>query len=413
MNSPSGDFANAADSVFAMGESGSAAPDFPPLTTGELTTLLAETAEVPRGRMGTARGDIATGAESGGALVIEWHSRRPLSATARVRLGDGTRVVVKRMPSALRDPGTLAPEYAFMNHLRGQGIPIPRVRSVQQHGEFTYEIQELGIGADRYRDDFSWSPYHSLADATAAGAMLARLHLAATGFEAPERPPHPLSAALCTDPIAGIERYAAHRPPVARFLAARHWRADWEPIVAQYADGHTSADTAPDGPAVDDLSAAVATLPALWTHNDWHGTNLLWSDGGIATVLDFGLANRTVAVFDIATAIERFAIDWLSVAAGGPARVQAAQLAAFLRGYGEIRPLHRVERDVLPDLFPLVHIVYELSEIDYFLTIPPRRQVRNARIAYRNYFLGRSVWAASAEGKAFTTMLRRLTAECC
>ncbi|MFF0495281.1 phosphotransferase enzyme family protein [Nocardia aobensis] len=395
MNSPSGESANASDSVFAMGESGSAAPDFPPLTTGELTTPLAETAE------------------SGGALVIEWHSRRPLSATARVRLGDGTRVVVKRMPSALRDPGTLAPEHAFMNHLRGQGIPIPQVRTVQQHGEFTYEIQQLGIGADRYRDDFSWSPYHSLADATAAGAMLARLHLAATGFEAPERPPHPLSAALCTDPIAGIERYAAHRPPVARFLAARHWRADWEPIVGQYADGHAWADAAPDGPAVDDLSAAVATLPALWTHNDWHGTNLLWSDGGIATVLDFGLANRTVAVFDIATAIERFAIDWLSVAAGGPARVQAAQLAAFLRGYGGIRPLHRVERDVLPDLFPLVHIVYELSEIDYFLTIPPRRQVRNARIAYRNYFLGRSVWAASAEGKAFTTMLRRLTAECC
>lgn len=369
-----------------MGESGSAAPAFSPLTPGELGDLFAEPGATP---------------------VIEWRSRRPLSSTARVRLGDGTQVVVKRMPSALRDPGTLAPEHAFMNHLRAQGIPIPRVRATER-GEFTYEIQELGAGEDRYRDDFSWSPYHSAADAAAAGAMLARLHLAAVGFEAPERPPHPLLAGLCTDPAATVDRYVAARPEVGRFLAA-------EP--------HPDAGRSQAGPPVDlpgatdapasELAAAVATLPPLWTHNDWHGTNLLWSDGGVTAVLDFGLANRTVAVFDLATAIERFAVDWLSIAAGGPARVQAGQLGAFLRGYCEIRPLHRVEREVLPDLFPRVHIVYELSEIDYFLTIPPRRQVRNARIAYRNYFLGRSVWAASAEGKAFTTMLRRLTAECC
>nr|WP_039780652.1 phosphotransferase [Nocardia cerradoensis] len=371
-----------------MGESGSAAPAFSPLTAGELGALFAE---------------------SGATPVIEWRSRRPLSSTARVRLGDGTRVVVKRMPSALRDPTTLAPEHAFMNHLRAQGIPIPHVRTAE-HGEFTYEIQELGAGADRYRDDFSWSPYHSVADATAAGGMLARLHLAAVGFDAPERPPHPLLAGLCTDPDAAVDRYVAARPVVGRFLAAHHRDSTRARAGLPPARPRSPGAASRSG---SELAAAVATLPALWTHNDWHGTNLLWSDGGIATVLDFGLANRTVAVFDIATAIERFAIDWLSIAAGGPARVQAAQLAAFLRGYGEIRPLHREERDVLPDLFPLVHIVYELSEIDYFLTIPPRRQVRDARIAYRNYFLGRSVWAASAEGKAFTTMLRRLAAECC
>ncbi|MGW5516065.1 phosphotransferase enzyme family protein [Nocardia africana] len=367
-----------------MGESGLAAPAFSPLTPGELGELFAE---------------------SGATPVIEWRSRRPLSSTARVRLGDGTRVVVKRMPSSLRDPATLAPEHAFMNHLRAQGIPIPRVRTAE-HGEFTYEIQELGAGEDRYRDDFSWSPYHSVADAAAAGAMLARLHLAAVGFEAPERPPHPLLAGLCTDPAAAVDRYVAARPVVGRFLAAeRHPDATGPPV---------DRPCTTDGPvSPSELAAAVATLPALWTHNDWHGTNLLWSDGGITAVLDFGLANRTVAVFDLATAIERFAIDWLSIAAGGPAHVRTGQLAAFLRGYGEIRPLHRMEREVLPGLFPLVHIVYELSEIDYFLTIPPRRQVRNARIAYRNYFLGRSVWAASAEGKAFTTMLRRLSAECC
>ncbi|MEU8393499.1 hypothetical protein, partial [Micromonospora sp. NPDC048843] len=105
-----------------------------------------------------------------------------------------------------------------------------------------------------------------------------------------------------------------------------------------------------------------------------------------------------------------FAVDWLGT---GRLRVRTEQLTAFLRGYNEIRPLDAAERALLPDIFPLVHIAYELSEMDYFLTIPPRRQVSAARIAYRKHFLGRSVWAASAEGNAFTTMLRGLSIECC
>ena len=376
--------------VFAMGESGLVAPDFPPLTTAEVARVIADSAEVP----GEWFGPVARGEESGGP-VIEWRSRRPLSSTARIRLADGTRVVVKRLPSALRDPETLAPEHAFADHLRARGIPIPRMHAVRR-GEFTYEIQELGVGEDRYRDEFSWSPYHSVREAAAAGAVLARLHLAAAGFDAPERSPQPVHAAICTDPMVTIEGYCAARPDVGRFLAEMDWRRDWEPL----------ADLARSR----DLARRIGSLPPLWTHNDWHPTNLLWTGDAVTAVLDFGLANRTLAVFDLATAVERFAVDWL--AADGY-RVRTEQLIAFAHGYNEIRPLDAAEWALLPDIFPLVHIAYELSEMDYFLTIPPRRQVRAARIAYRNYFLGRSVWAASAEGNAFTTMLRGLSIECC
>ena len=365
--------------VFGMGERGLVAPDFPPLTTGEVKSVLGESGQC------------------GGSAEIEWRSRRPLSAAARVRCDDGRRVVVKRMPATLRDLPALASEHAFMAHVRDRGIPVPHVRAVARDG-FSYEIQELGVGEDRYRDEFSWSPYHSVAEAAAGGAMLARLHLASSGFDAPVRAPRPLLAALCTDPVETIENYAAARPPVGRFLAQQDWRRAWAPLAAR-------------GP-VSDLGERVDALPALWTHDDWHPTNLLWSGTEITAVLDFGLANRTVAVFDIATAVERFALDWLAPAGTGVV-VHTDQLSAFLRGYCAIRPLDARERDVLPELFPLVHIAYELSEIDYFLTIPPSRRVRDARIAYRNYFLGRSEWAASAEGKAFTTTLRRLTTECC
>ncbi len=374
--------------VFAMGENGLVAPDFPPLTTAEVARVLAESDAVAGDRPGLG----VRGEESGGP-VVEWRSRRPLSSTARIRLPDDSRVVVKRLPSALRDPRTLAPEHAFADHLRAHGIPTPRMRALRR-GEFTYEIQELGVGEDRYRDEFSWSPYHSTREAAAAGAMLARMHLAAAGFDAPERPPRPLLAAVCVDPIVTIEHYCTARPEVGRFLAELDWRRDWEPL-ANRSRG---------------LENRIAALPPLWTHNDWHPTNQLWTGDEITAVLDFGLANRTLAVFDLATAIERFAVDWLAT---DGYRVRTEQLIAFLRGYNEIRPLDAAERALLPDIFPLVHIAYELSEMDYFLTIPPRRRVRAARIAYRNYFLGRSVWAASAEGNAFTTMLRGLSIECC
>ena len=43
-------------------------------------------------------------------------------------------------------------------------------------------------------------------------------------------------------------------------------------------------------------------LEPLWTHNDLHASNLLWSAGGdnaqAAAIIDFGLADRTNAVHD-------------------------------------------------------------------------------------------------------------------
>ncbi|MEU6564635.1 phosphotransferase enzyme family protein [Nocardia nova] len=406
--------------VFAMGESGLVAPDFPALTTAEIARVLDLPDErcdgVPgtdatgAGRTDVRGGTAAVGSPGAGpeigspsvgpeigspraGPVIEWRSPRPLSSTARVRAGDGTRVIVKRMPSALRNLAALETEHAYMDHLRAHGIPIPRTRAVES-GEFTYEIQELGVGEDRYRDEFSWSPYYSAREADAAGAALARLHRAAVGFDAPQRPPGPLRVAVCVDPIGTIEDYCAARPEVGDFLAELDWRRDWEPLTDRSRD----------------LADRIAAVAPLWTHNDWHPTNLLWTGAEVTTVLDFGLSNRTLAVFDLATAIERFAVDWLGT---GARRVHTKQLIAFLRGYNEIRSLDAIERDLLPDIFPLVHIAYELSEIDYFLTIPPRREVRAAGIAYRNYLLGRSVWAASSEGNAFTTMLRGLSVDCC
>ncbi len=405
-----------------------AEPDWPPLTVAEINAVLRESVsrknqpEIattdpsdhrdhpssadPRQHQPKGRGPgrfWTDGAEEGrigpsGAAArrsgaeaedTEWHSPRPLSTTALVRFADGARRVVKRVPVALRDANALAEEHSFMRYLRAQRIPVPEVWSYTG-SESSYEFQVPGAGVDRYRDAFSWSPYLSGAHAAAAGAMLARMHCAAAGYDAPARPLRPLQAALCCDPVVAVERHCASRPALAEFLAQRDWRADLRAVAA---------------PGAVDLTG----LKPLWTHNDWHGTNLLWRGDEITAVLDFGLADRTTAVFDIATAIERFAIDWLAPCRDEPVRVHTGQLAAFLHAYREVRPLSERERAALPELFPLVHIHYELSEIDYFLSVLTRPNRENAEIAYRSYFLGHLRWSASAQGREFRALLGELS----
>ncbi|WP_067892957.1 phosphotransferase enzyme family protein [Nocardia vaccinii] len=353
-----------------MGTSPAAEPDWPPLTVAEINAVWPRRSEAK-------------------AEDTEWRSPRPLSTTALVRFADGVRRVVKRVPVGLRDADALAEEHSFMEHLRAQGIPVPEVWSYTGP-DFSYEFHVPGAGVDRYRDAFSWSPYLSCAHAAAAGAMLARIHCAAEGYDVPARPLRPLRAALCSDPVAAVERHSAARPAVAEFLAERDWRADLRAAAA---------------PSAVDLS----DLKPLWTHNDWHGTNLLWRADEITAVLDFGLADRTTAVFDIATAIERFAIDWLAPRRGEPVRIRTEQLAAFLRAYREVRPLSERECAALPEVFPLVHIHYELSEIDYFLSVLIQPNRENAEIAYRSYFLGHLQWSASAQGREFRALLSELS----
>ncbi|MRH91875.1 phosphotransferase [Nocardia sp. SYP-A9097] len=340
-----------------MGSDPLVAPDWPPLTPPEIAALL------------------------GPDTHIEWRSPRPLSATAQVRTADSTPVIVKRLPRTLRDAAALDEEHAFMNHLRENGIPIPRVLLTRELGEFTYEVQELGIGDDLYRGTFSWSPYQSRAQAAASGRTLAQLHLAAIGYDAPARPPRPLLASFTvfasTDPLAAVEKLAATRPALAAFLSDHSWQAEVERLHLPF---HAR------------LYPLLSELSPRWTHNDWHGTNLLWTHEAPSTVIDFGLCDRTTPIHDLAIALERCAVDWISLRVGGPPRIQFDQARALLDGYQSLRPLTTTESRALPELLPLVHAEYELSEIDYFLSVVPGGNVENAEIAYRHYFLGHTEW---------------------
>lgn len=333
-----------------------------------------------------------------GAGAIAWHSPRPMSAAAIVPTDDGA-VFIKRHHHSVRTAATLSEEHHFIAHLAAASVPVVQVLAANDgataiaHGPWTYELHAVPAGEDLYRDTPSWTPLTSLVHARQAGRMLARLHLAAAGYHAPQRGTHVLVARdeliRAADPLAELERQLPARPALADYLSTRPWRAQISDALLPW---HAA------------LGTRLAHEPRLWAHNDWHASNLLWhADGDVACVLDFGLASPTSALYDLATAIERNAIAWLQLERCHDA-VHVDTALALLGGYAELCPLSAAQRALLADLLPLVHVDFALSEVEYYhgITGSPT----NAALAYDGFLLGHARWFHTAPAQALLAALR-------
>jgi len=369
------------------------ATDWPPLTLPELRPLMAEFPSL------------------GSPVRILTVSPRPFSAASVVETTTG-RVFVKRHHAALRNAEGLSEEHRFMAHLAAHGAPVPHVLATQsgitavEAGMWTYEFHTTPEGLDLYQDALSWTPYLSCAQAHSAGQMLAHLHRAAVGFDAPARPVRPLVSSFsifaASDPAAELHRYLAARP-----VLAAHSR-----VVACAQEALELLR-----PFHAELSPLLPHLPALWTHNDLHPTNLLWSgseaDARATAVLDFGLADRTFAAFDLAQAIERALVEWLAIvdlrAPLDRAAIHFDQLEALLAGYEQIRPLAPAEAAALAPLTALCHFEFALTESDYFLGIVGSDE--KASYAYESYMVGHARWFRSAGGKLLDALRRHADAQ--
>jgi Ser/Thr protein kinase RdoA (MazF antagonist) len=358
-------------------------PDWPALTTAEVDALL-------RGYP-----------QAGPSVRIEWRSPRPLSAACLVETATGT-FFVKRHHRSVRSIATLAEEHRFIAHLRDNGMSIPAVvhdargRSALALGDWIYEVHERAAGIDLYREAISWSPLPNREHARSAGRMLAALHDAAEGYHAPQRDTHILVARseliASVDPIAALQRQLAVRPGLADYLQGRDWQTELADALAPW-----HAATQP----------RLALQPRLWTHGDWHVSNLCWSDDSdnarITATLDFGLAAANFALFDLATAIERNAIAWLALDAGDGA-AHPAIARALIEGYRQQRPLDAADIHLLADLLPLVHVDFALSEVEYFHAIT--RSPANADVAWDTFLRGHAAWLGTPPGQTLLQAIR-------
>ncbi|NVN29217.1 phosphotransferase, partial [Endobacter medicaginis] len=149
--------------------------------------------------------------------------------------------------------------------------------------------------------------------------------------------------------------------------------------------------------------------PPLWTHGDWHVSNLLWTQaeaaggaGEVAAVLDFGLADRSCALFDLATAIERNAVAWLDLDSNAPI-ARPAIARALLDGYHALQPLDRPARRTLAALLPVVHVGFALSEIGYFHVL--RGEPDSVALAFETFLLGHASWFDTPDGVSLLAAL--------
>jgi Ser/Thr protein kinase RdoA (MazF antagonist) len=364
-------------------------PDWPPLELAEARALL------------SAYPDF------GEPIEILSVSPRPLSAASVVATSGG-RVFIKRHHRTVRDAEGLLEEHRFMAHLLAHRAPVPRVFETAsgvtalERGKWTYEVHEASAGVDLYGDALSWTPFRTALHAYSAGQALARLHRASEGYGAPRRTSRALVASFtifaAQNPFAELQRYLAVRPALAESAAVRDCCDETLQLLAPF---HA------------DLLPLLPALPPLWTHNDLHASNLLWSDESddarATAIFDFGLADRTNAVHDLAQAIERNIVEWITLM-NDPAhpdhvRVHLDHLFALLDGYEQVRPLSDEEAAALAPMAALCHAEFALSETDYFLSVLHREE--KAPMAYDAWLVGHARWFHSAGGRELLDALRR------
>jgi Ser/Thr protein kinase RdoA (MazF antagonist) len=368
-------------------------PDWAPLTLDEVRVLL---------RHFPQRGE---------PLEILSASPRPFSAASVVATASGN-VFVKRHHRGVRDREGLLEEHRFLQHLYAHGAAVPRVfanaqgETAIESGEWTYEVHEVLESVDLYGDALSWTPFRTIAHARSAGQALAGLHRAAEGFDAPPRRPRPLVASFtifaAEDPSAKLKSYIAARPALT-LDAAVHAHA--EEALELLAPFHA------------ELRPLLPALSPMWTHNDLHASNLLWSDAAdnaqAVSMIDFGLSDRTNAVHDLAQAIERNMVEWLALVEdpAHPERVPVHldHLHALLEGYESVRPLNDAEAAAVAPMAALCHLEFALSEADYFLGVLQSRE--KAAMAYDGWLVGHARWFRSAAGKGLLDVLRQWAAE--
>jgi Ser/Thr protein kinase RdoA (MazF antagonist) len=318
------------------------------------------------------------------AVAVARH-RRWLFAVARCRTHRGD-VYLKRQPPMVRRLAQVEWQHLLANHLADLGVPVARALGLVEQGGHWYEIHEPAAGEDVYAGADSWDPFSSEAHAAAAGAALARFHLAGASFT--DRRPQPQAGfvvqlgTVSTTPVAAVAHLAAARPAVAGYLAGR----EWEGAVASAYDA-----------VFERLRPVVSGLPEAPLHGDWQTNNLFFSGDEVAGIIDFHQADYASRILDLAVAVERNCFFWNRISAGDDAAFDLGHAAALIRAYDAVAPLAAAERAAFADVLQACQFEYGISFLDYYWGVEGDRE--KADWAWETFVLGHARWWESVAGR--------------
>ena len=206
------------------------------------------------------------------------------------------------------------PFYLYlMKHLAQHGIPVPDP-AADQAGDILHRLcGKPAAVVNKLPGHHELAP---TADHCAqVGAMLARMHLAGRDYN--RHQPN----------LRGLPWWNETVPVVLPFLAPEQATLLRSELAYQ---NHVASGT------------AYAALPRGPVHADLFRDNVMFEDGRLTGFFDFYFAGVDSWLFDLAVCLNDWAIDLPS------GRHDAARAQAFVRAYGEVRPLTAAERQLLP-----------------------------------------------------------------
>ncbi len=227
---------------------------------------------------------------------------------------------------ARTDAGSLPFCLGLADHLAARGYPAPRPLR-RRDGGWIGTLNGRPAAVIEWLEGV-WLRAPTSADLTAAGAMLARLHLAAADF--------PLSRDNPVGPEA--------------------WRA--------LADRSATAATGEDRAILNEVQALLSELddpfaedlPAGPIHADYFPDNVLFAEGAVRGVIDFYFGCSGPLAYDLAIALSAWGFD------GSGAPIVGA-VDAFREGYEAVRPLTPAEAAALPRLGQAAALRFTLTRL--------------------------------------------------
>lgn len=211
-------------------------------------------------------------------------------------------------------------------HLAARGFPCPTPIE-DRSGAWLGRLNGRAAAVIEWKTG-AWLRSPSEAEQAAAGAVLARLHQTAAGFE--------------------IQRENPVGPAMWRRLADR---------CAAGASGE-------DRLLLDQVETALARLgdvfgadlPGGPIHADYFPDNILFEGGQVSAVIDFYFGCNGAFAYDLAIALSAWGFD-------AEGRALPGAIAAFQRGYEAVRPLTEAERVALPKLGEAAALRFTLTRL--------------------------------------------------
>ena len=266
--------------------------------------------------------------------------------------GDGQRLLVEiqgeryvlkeRVEGLIEEDGNH--RYAFRQFLQQAGIPIPSLWHTPQ-GEPTVVISGDYFELEQEAEGEHFSTANPLEWVGAAGAMLARIHRASSGYPGPlHRWPSEAHAGGVVQGYLNLARGRAEESEIAAIAAAlSNWCDQWEAVL----------------PSAMVSIGSVRGLPEFHIHGDYHALNLRFGSQGVTAVLHWEASRWEKRIIELAYGLFYFsALEWRANSTLTRPLVKRGldpeRACRFLESYGAIYPPAPREASILGDALTLV-----------------------------------------------------------